>query len=248
MVVAVHAARTGILLAELAAEAPDIAYQPSPAQRLARRPLADLVADLERARSAEATRAVAERRATTALEQVTAAESTLCASRAPAAEPRRGPVRRAAVPAPSPAADPDAERRLGQARAVAEAAEAALAELAPAIDSAAILEEAVVLRERQLQADVLRQPPPWLRADVAHRVAMYPPGHDALEPGALAQAYGGVATYAERAGLPAGPDRLDDILDRPPPSDDLTRYRDSVLQDLDLDLGAGVATGVDLSL
>ena len=50
---AVHHARTKLLLADLAREAPDIAYESTPAARLADRPLPSLVEELERTKAAD---------------------------------------------------------------------------------------------------------------------------------------------------------------------------------------------------
>ena len=92
------------------------------------------------------------------------------------------------------------------------AADAALAATpAPPAGHAATLEEAIALRGRKVTADVLRHPPPWLRADVAARVAAHPVGHDDVDPERLARGYGRLATYAERSGL-ADAERIDDIL------------------------------------
>ena len=103
------------------------------------------------------------------------------------------------------------------------------------------------MRSQQVQADVLRDPPAWLRTDVANRVAAHPAGHDELDPARLARAYGRVATYAERSGL-ADAERIDDILAPAPLSDALIRHRMAVVDDLGPSIGPTPDAGVDLGL
>jgi hypothetical protein len=152
----------------------------------------------------------------------------------------------------APVVDDDAlfgaQRRLARAQAAATVAEAALA-AAPAAPPGhlSLLEDAIILRERQVGADALENPPGWLRADVAERVTAHPAGHRALDPRRLAQAYEGVATYAERAGI-KGAESLNEILSAPALGEDLARHRDVMVEDLDLGIDAGVDTGVDLGL
>ncbi|MDQ3990273.1 MAG: hypothetical protein M3291_13975, partial [Actinomycetota bacterium] len=106
---------------------------------------------------------------------------------------------------------------------------------------------AIVLRGRNVTADALRHPPPWLCADVAARVAAHPVGHDDVDPERLARGYGALATYAERSGL-ADAERIDDILAPDPLSDALVRHRMAVVDDLGPGMGAAVDAGLDLGL
>ena len=242
---AVHYARTRLLLADLAREAPDIAYESTPAAGLADRPLPSLVDELERTKAADSRRAVAERRAEAARRDVARAEAAMASIPAPSPSRRFG---RGDAPTPDAAGVSEAQRRLDAARAMAEVSEAALdATPVPEPGHLATLEDAIILRERHVGADALREPPAWLRADVTRRVALHPAGHGEVDPGRLATAYSGVATYAERAGI-TGADRLDDILAAVPPTEELARYRHTVMEDLDLGQGAGVDAGVDLGL
>ena len=189
---AIRRARAELLLAEIAAEAPETPYSSSPADRLAARRLPSLVDELERTRAAAARRAIAERRAV-------AARAALDEARAGVAEasiPPTGAGRRWGRRSSSPASvDAEvlarAQRRLHQAQTAAAAADAALAATpAPPADHVATLEEAIVLRGRNVTADALRHPPPWLCADVAARVAAHPVGHDDVDPERLARGYG----------------------------------------------------------
>ena len=86
-----------------------------------------------------------------------------------------------------------------------------------------------------------------MRTDVARRVAMHPPGHDELDPARLSQAYGRVATYAERCGLSEA-ERIEEILAPDPPSDALIRHRMAVVDDLGPGVGADIGTGLELGL
>ena len=244
---AVHHAGTKLLLADLAREAPDIPYESTPAARLAQRSLPSLVDELARAKAADSRRAVAERRAEAAGRDVTRAEAALAQAATPPAPTGRR-LGRASPAVPDPAAVADAHRRLAAARAAAERAEAARAATpAPAPGHLSTLEDAIILRERHVGADALREPPPWLRADAANRVSVHPAGDHQVDPERLGRAYAGVATYAERAGI-TDADRLDDILSVAPATADLARYRHAVMEDLDLGQGAGVDAGVDLGL
>ncbi len=246
---AIRRARAELLLAEIAAEAPETPYSSSPADRLAARRLPSLLDELERTRDAAARRAIAERRAV-------AARAALEEARAGVAEasvPPTGAVRRWSRKSSSPASvDAEvlgrAERRLRQAQTAAAAAGGALAATpAPPADHVATLEEAIVLRGRNVTADALRHPPPWLCADVAARVAAHPVGHDDIDPERLARGYGRLATYAERSGL-ADAERIDDILPPGPLSDALVRHRMAVVDDLAPGVGAAVDAGLDLGL
>ena len=76
---------------------------------------------------------------------------------------------------------------------------------------------------------------------------MHPPGHDELDPTRLAQAYGSVATYAERCGL-SDAERIEDILAPDPPSDNLILHRMSVVDDLGPKVGIDIETGPELGL
>ena len=237
-----------MLLAEVAREARPVAFPESPASRLAGRPLPSLVDELERTRTAVARRAIAERRAVSAHRDVADAEIALRDVTRPTAELGRGLGRRAKAQLPDPDSVGYAQRRLAQARAAADEAEAALAATpAPGAGDTAALEDAIVLRGRQVQADVLRDPPVWLRTDVARRVAAHPPGHHELDPARLARAYGRVATYAERSGL-ADAECINDILAPDPLSDALIRHRMAVVDDLGPSIGVAPDAGIDLSL
>jgi len=246
---AIRRARAELLLADIAAEAPETPYSSSPADRLAARRLPSLVNELERTRAAAARRAIAERRvvaARAALEEARAgvAQASLPPSRAGGRWSRRtsSPT---SVDAEVLA---QAERRLRHAQTAAAAADAALAATpAPPADHVATLEEAIVLRGRNVTADALRHPPPWLCADVAARVATHPVGHDDVDPERLARGYGRLATYAERSGL-ADAERIDDILAPDPLSDALVRHRMAVVDDLGPAMGAAVDAGLDLGL
>jgi hypothetical protein len=141
-----------------------------------------------------------------------------------------------------------AQRRLHQSETAAAGADAALAATpAPPAGHVATLEEAIVLRGRNVRADALRHPPPWLCADVADRVAAHPVGHDDVDPERLARGYGALATYAERSGL-ADAERIDDILAPDPLSDALVRHRMAVVDDLAPGRGVAVDAGLDLGL
>jgi hypothetical protein len=246
---AIRRARAELLLAEIAAEAPETPYSSSPADRLAARRLPSLVDELERTRDAAARRAIAERRALAAR----AALEEAGAGVAEASLPPSGAGRRWSRRSSSPVAvDAEvlarAERRLRQARTAAAAADAALAATpAPPADHVATLEEAIVLRGRNVTADALRHPPPWLCADVATRVAAHPVGHDEVDPERLARGYGGLATYAERSGL-SDAECIDDILAPHPAADALVRHRMAVVHDLAPGMGAAVDAGLDLGL
>jgi hypothetical protein len=204
------------------------------------------VDELERTRTAVARRAIAERRAAAtraALEEARAGVAE--ASIAPTATTRRW--RRSSAPAPVDAEVlARAERRLRQAETAAAAADAALAATpAPPADRVATLEEAIVVRGRNVTTDALRRPPPWLRADVAERVAAHPVGDDEVDPERLARGYGSLATYAERSGL-ADAERIEDILAPDPRSDALVRHRMAVVDDLSPAMGNAVEAGLDL--
>ena len=240
--------RAEMLLTELARRARPAAFQDSPASLLAGRRLPDLVDELERVRTEVARRAVAERRAIAARCDVGAAELVSREASRSAATPERRIGRGAEAGPPEPNDVADAQRSLAQARANAEEAEAALADApAPAPGLAGTLEQAIVLRGLQVEAASLRDPPPWLRTDVVRRVAMHPPGHDELDPARLAQAYGRVATYAERCGL-SDAERIEDILAPDPPSDALILHRMSVVDDLGPGVGSEIETGPELGL
>ena len=244
----VQRARAALLLGALGQEASPAADRTPELRRLSRRRLPSLLAELEHSRRHSARFAVAERRVGDAGRQVDLAEAEIQRVSTAASDPSRRRGRWTATPAPAVDLAAQAQRRLDQARGVLETAEAAVAAMAaPPAGHSGALEDAVILREADLHAEVLRDPPPWLRADVARRVAAHPPDHDALSPSVLARAYGGVATYAERAGL-SGASHLDDILRHEPPTEDLARYRAGVLEDLDVDVSVAVEVGVDLSL
>lgn len=247
---AIHRARVELLLGDIAAHAPDTPYEPSPAARLAARRLPSLVDELERTRNALTKRAVAERRAAiaaAALDEARAGVARVAAPPPPAAPTRRWG--RASSPTPVDAdALAQAQRQLRGAEAAARAADAALAATpASAPDHAATLQEAITIRSRHVVADALADPPAWLRADVADRVAAHPVGHAAVDPERLASAYGKLATYAERSRL-TGAERIDDILTPDPLSEGLMRHRIAVVDDLGPDLAASVEAGVDLGL
>lgn len=198
-------------------------------------------------RTAVARRAVAERRALAARRDVAAAELAAREAGRPLAKPQRRPVRGANVGLPDPGDAGDAQRRLTQARVNADKAEAALADApAPAAGLAGTLEQAIVLRSLQVEAETLRDPPPWLRTDVDRRVAMHPPGHQELDPARLAQAYGRVATYAERCGL-ADAERIDDVLG-PDAPDALICHRMAVVDDFGQGVGEDMESGPELGL
>ncbi len=121
---AIRRARAELLLAEIAAEAPETPYSSSPADRLAARRLPSLVDELERTRAAAARRAVAERRAVAARAAVDEARAGVDeASIAPTGAGRRW--RRSSSPASVDAevlaraatsAPPGADRRCGRRR------------------------------------------------------------------------------------------------------------------------------------
>jgi hypothetical protein len=248
LVVAVRVVRVELLLADLAREAAPVPYDASPAACLAdSRRLPRLVDELACARAADSERFVAERRMATAMSEVAAANAAVAeVSTPPTLSARR--FGRATAPTPDPDLLAEAQRRLARAQASADGAEAALAATpAPPAGQLSTLENAIILRERRIGADVLEKPPAWLRADVAERVAAHPDGHGALDPERLAQAYEGVAVYAERAGI-GDAETIDDVLSPPAPSEDLARYRTAVLDDLDLDVDAGIDAGIDLGL
>jgi conjugative relaxase-like TrwC/TraI family protein len=245
---AIRRARAELLLAEIAAEAPETPYSSSPADRLAARRLPSLLDELERTRASAARRAVAERRAVAARAAVDEARAGIDeASNVPT-----GPGRRWRRSSSRVSVDAEilarAQRRLHQAQTAAAAADAALA-ATPAVPAHHVttLEEAVVLRGRNVTADALRHPPPWLCADVAARVAANPLGHDDVDPERLARGYGCLATYAERSGL-HGAECIDDILAPDPASDALVRHRMAVIDDLVPGMGAAVDAGLDLGL
>ncbi len=245
---AVRRARAQLLLGEIAAEAPETPYSSSPADRLAARRLPSLVDELERTRAAGARRAIAERQAVTARAALEEARAGV----AEASVPASGAARRWGRSSSPASVDAEvlarAQRRLRQAQTAAAAADAALAATpAPPAHDVDTLEEAIVLRGRNVTADALRHPPPWLCADVAARVAAHPVGHDDVDPERLARAYGRLATYAERSGL-ADAERIDDILAPGPLSDALVRHRMAVVDDLGPGMGAAVDAGLDLGL
>ena len=270
------AARAERLLAELARQAPtappdpDLAYSqrwaynhrqthmpylpgatppPGPIGALVRRPLDSLHAELERSRQAQTRRDVAEARARVARQDLVQATARLAAASTPREAARRR-FRRPSTQPPNAAAVARAERDLAQTEGSVRATEAVLAATPPLpANGESDLHEAIILRAQLVEEHVLREPPPWLAADVARRVAAYPDGHPQLDPRRLASAYGGVATYAERTGA-AGAERLDDIVGRPVPGEELARHRDAVLEDLELEIdqGAALDTGMDLGL
>ncbi len=246
---AINRARVELLLADIAGHAPDTPYDPSPAARLAARRLPSLVDELERTHSAVAQRAVAERRASAAAAALDEAgvRVTRAATPPPAAPGRRWG--RASSPTPVDAdALAQAQRQLRKAEAAARSADAVLAATpAPPPDHAATVQQAITLRSRHVIADALHDPPAWLRADVADRVAAHPVGHASVEPERLAGAYGKVATYAERTRL-TGAERIEEILTPDPLSEGLMRHRIAALDDLGPDLATGVPAGVDLGL
>ncbi|MGI8686702.1 MAG: hypothetical protein ACR2MO_16710 [Acidimicrobiales bacterium] len=246
---AIRRARAELLLAEIAADAPETPYSSSPADRLAARPLPSLLDELERTRAAAARRAVAERRAVAARAAVDEARLRVAEAANPPTEAGRRWSRQSSSPASFDAEVlAQAQRRLRQAQTAAAAADAALAATpAPPAHRVATLEEAIVLRGRNVTADALRHPPPWLCADVAARVAANPAGHDDVDPERLARGYGRLATYAERSGL-ADAERIDDILAPDPLSDALVRHRMAVVDDLAPGMGAAVDAGLDLGL
>ena len=248
LVAAVHVARTELLLADVAREAAPAPYDASAAARLAStRRLPGLVDKLTRTRAADSERFVAERRVATANTNLAAAKAAVAEVATPPAPPARR-FGRASATAVDPAVLAEAQRRLARAQASADAANAALAATpAPPTGQLSTLEEAIILRERRVGADALEKPPAWLRADVAERVAAHPAGHDALDPERLANAYEGVATYAERAGIKDA-ETIDDVLSPVAPTEDLARYRAAVVDDLDLGVDAGIDAGVDLGL
>jgi N12 class adenine-specific DNA methylase/SAM-dependent methyltransferase len=238
--------RAEMLLAELARRARPVAFQDSPASLLAGRRLPDLVDELERVRTAVARRAVAERRAMAARRDVAAAELAMREASCPTGRSERRISRRARAGPPGPNDVADAQRRLAQARANADEAAAALAEAsAPAAGIVGTLEQAIELRDLQVEADTLRNPPTWLRTDVARRVATHSSGDDELDSARLALAYGRTATYAERCGL-SDAERIEDILAADPPSDALIRHRIAVIDDLGPGVGADIETGPEL--
>jgi hypothetical protein len=201
---AIRRARAELLLAEIAAEAREIPYESSSADRLAARRLPSLVDELERTRTAVARRAIAERRVLDAGAAVEEARAGVAEAAIPPTRAGRRWSLRPSSPAP---VDPEvlarAQRRLQQSQTAAGAADAALAATpAPPAGHVATLEEAIVLRGRNVRADALRHPPHWLCADIADRVAAHPVGHDEVDPKRLARGYGALATYAERSGLP----------------------------------------------
>lgn len=246
---AIRRARAELLLAEIAAEAPETPYSSSPADRLAARPLPSLLDELERTRGAATRRAIAERRAVAARASLDEARAGVAEAAIPPTEAGRRWSRRSSSAASVDAeALARAERRLRQAQTAAAAADAALAVTpAPPAHNVATLEEAIVLRGRNVTADALRHPPPWLCADVAARVAANPVGHDDVDPERLARGYGRLATYAERSGL-ADAERIDDILAPDPLSDALLRHRMATVDDLGPGMGAAVDAGLDLGL
>lgn len=196
-----------------------------------------------------AIRAIAERRAVAARDGVDEARAGVAEAAIPPTGAARRWGRRPSAPA---SVDAEvlarAERRLRQAQTAAAAAAAALAATpAPPAHHLATLEEAIVLRGRNVTADALRHPPPWLCSDVAARVAAHPVGHDDVDPERLARGYGRLATYAERSGL-ADAERIDDILAPDPLSDALVRHRMAAVDDLAPGLGAAVFVGLDLGL
>ena len=222
---------------------------PGPVGELVRRPLDSLDAELEATRAARTRRHVAEARARDARYELVQAKAKLAAASTPPEATRRR-FRRASAQAPDAAAVAKAERDLAQAEGSVQATEAVLA-ATPTVPAnrESELTEAMLLRAQLVEEQVLADPPPWLAADVARRVAAYTEGHSQLDPGRLARAYGGVATYAERTGA-GGAERLDDIVGRPTPTEELARHRDAVLEDLELEIehGAGIDTGMDLGL
>jgi hypothetical protein len=241
-----HQSRAEMLLTELARIAPPAAFQDSSASPLAGRRLPDLVDELEHVRTAIARRAVAERRAIAARRDVAAAELAMREACHPTARPERKIGRGAEACPPGPNDVADAQRSLTQARAEADEAVAALAEAsAPAADLIGTLEQAIALRGVQVEASALRDPPTWLRTDVACRVARHPPGHDELDPARLAQAYRRAATYAEHCGL-SDAERIEDILAAEPPSDALIRHRIAMADDFGP--GTAIETGSELEL
>lgn len=246
---AIRRARAQLLLAEIAAEAPETPYSSSPADRLAARRLPSLADELERTRAAAARRAIAERQAVTARAALDEARAGVAEASVPPTEAgRRRWSRRSSAAAVDAEALGRAERQLRQAQTAAAAADAALAATpAPPAHHVATLEEAIVLRGRNVTADALRHPPPWLCADVAARVATHPVDHDDVDPERLARAYGRLATYAERSGM-ADAERIDDILAPDPLSDALVRHRMAVVDDLGPGMGASVDAGLDLGL
>jgi hypothetical protein len=245
---AIRRARAELLLAEIAAEAPGTPYSSSPADRLAARRLPSLLDELERTRASAARRAIAERRAVAARAALEEARADVAeAAIAPSGAGRRW-GRRPSAPASVGAEVMAAERRLSQAQTAAAADDAALAATpAPPAHHVATLEEAIVLRGRNVTADALRHPPPWLCTDVAARVAAHPVGHDDVDPERLARGYGRLATYAERSGL-ADAERIDDIMAPDPLSDALVRHRMAVVDDLGPGMAAAVDAGLDLGL
>jgi hypothetical protein len=90
----------------------------------------------------------------------------------PAVDP---PVATVDAPPGRPGPDTGGQQRVAEARAAAVAADAVLAST-PRLPAArvAALEEAVNVRDLMVQANALRDPPLWLRADVAARVASHP--------------------------------------------------------------------------
>ncbi len=247
--VAIRRARAELLLAEIASQAPETPYSSSPADRLAARPLPSLVDELERTRAAAARRAIAERQAVAARAALEEARAGVAEASIPPTEaPRRWSRRSTSAASVDAEVLAQAERRLRQAQTAAAAAEVALAATpAPPPHHVATLEEAIVLRGRNVTADALRHPPPWLCADVAARVAAHPVGHDDVDPERLARGYGRLATYAERSGL-ADAERVDDILAPDPLSDALLRHRMATVEDLGPGMGATVDAGLDLGL
>ncbi len=243
-----HLSRAEMLLTELARRARPVAFQDSPASLLAGRRLPDLVDELERVRMVVAHRAVAERRVIAARRDVAAAELAMRDASRPAAKPERRIGRGAIAGPPDPNHVANAQRRLVQARVNADEAEVSLAGApAPAAGLVGTLEQAIVLRGLQIEADTLRDPPTWLRTDLVRRVAMHPSSDDELDPARLALAYGRVATYAERCGL-TDAERIEHILAPVPPSDALVHHRMAVVHDLGSGVGANIETGPELGV
>ncbi|MDQ3573474.1 MAG: relaxase domain-containing protein [Actinomycetota bacterium] len=222
-----HDCRVATVLAELPALVPALPHRPPPAvAAMAERPLSSLDADLSRLRQAADRHTRLVRRAEAAARAVDAAREEVAEARQRSA-PVPEPVRRSRWPRrhPDPTQQPSppmqaaverAESDLARAEAHAEAATAEL-DSAPVAEPARIQEliGAIRVREERLRAGVLRQPPGWLRADVAERVA--DPKTDAhLRPERLADAYGAVAVFADRAGRRAEASSVQEIVGAEP--------------------------------
>lgn len=211
--------RAAILLAEVVRNSPSLGqHRPDPAlAALAQRPLGDLDAELGRLTGDDYVRGLLGRGTKARAKDLARAISSAEEAEARLAGARRHHESRSQrrwrrADPESATAVAVAAAAVDQAHQAARAAAARLEHsqvtLAGAGDDSAerrhLLSAAIRLRQTTLASELLGDPPAWLRADVAVRAQ----ADETPDPQRLAEAYGQLASHAERAGTTDAPDLL----------------------------------------